>query len=187
MTPRRLLLMAPLLAGCVPVSRPVPFVPVPSSLRRGVGDPPVAAIGTLNVVFGQPGSVAGRPAEAADAVAQLEWLVTEISTDQRWTALPPLVLPSLRAGRDEVRAAFGIPAEAMPADVVRGFDGAALGLRDFDLTGAGDALERLVGRDRVGPTLERLSNLPPLPRAASAASMAQNGLQEMNRRGAGDD
>jgi hypothetical protein len=191
MTPRRLLLLsplfAPLVAGCVPVTRPVPFVPVPASLRTGVGDPPVAAIGTINYVFGQPGRVAGRPAEAADAIAQLEWLVTEFATDQRWIAMPPLVLPSLRAGRDEVRQAFGIAAEATPAEVVVAFDGAAQGLRGFDVTGAGDALEPLVGRNGIGPALERLANLPPLPRAARAASVAQSGLSEMNRRGVGED
>jgi hypothetical protein len=187
MTPRRLLLIAPLfaplLAACVPLTRPLPFVPVPSSLQTGVGDPPVAAITMLNYVFSQPGRLAGRPAEAADAIAQVEWLVTELATDQRWFALSPLVLPALRAGRDEIRRAFGIAADATPAEVVTGFDGAARGLRDFDVSVAGDALEPLVGRDRIGPALDMLANLPPLPLTARAAATAQRGLSEMNRRG----
>jgi hypothetical protein len=187
MTRRRPLLLAPLLAplvaGCVPLTRPVPFVPVPTSLRLGLGDPAVAAINLLNDAFSRPGRLAGRPAEAADAIAQIEWLVTDIATDQRWFAMSPLVLPALRAGRDEIRQAFGIAADATPAEVVTGFDGAAEGLRDFDVSVAGDALEPLVGRDRIGPALEMLSNLPPLPLAARGAATAQRGLFEMNRRG----
>lgn len=187
MTPRRPLLAALLLAGCASQDRRVPSVPVPSSLQRGAGDPATAAIHVTAYVFGQPQSVAGKPADAADSIAQLEWLVDNLATDQRWIPMPALVLPNMRAGRDEVRRAFGVPLDLSTTDAVQGFDAAAQALRSFDLVGAGESLGAMVGEDRVGRALDLLANLPRFPRAAFATAEAQRGANEMNRRATMDD
>jgi len=186
-TPRRPLFAALLLAGCASLDQRVPVVPVPSSLRRGAGDPATAAILVTAYVFGQPQTVAGRPADAADAIAQLEWLVDNLATDQRWIPMPALVLPNMRAGRDEVRRAFGVPLDLSTTDAVLGFDGAAQALRRFDLVAAGETLGGMVGDDQVGRALDLLASLPRLPRAAVATAEAQRGANEMNRRATVDD
>ncbi|MGG5821734.1 hypothetical protein [Falsiroseomonas sp. HW251] len=178
---RRALILLPLAACAGPQG---PALPTPSSLR-GSGDPPVAAIGNTAFVFGRPGSLAGRPADAADAIAQLEWLAVVLATDQRFTAMPPLVQPGLRSGRDEVRAAFGVPLDYPAPDAVAGFDAVAESLHRFDVTGAELAMAYLVGRARVPDALAMLNYLPPFRRAASGTAQAQIGLSELVRRGGG--
>ena len=61
---------------------------MPATLRQTLSDPGRLSIDTTSAVFGNPRSVAGRPAAAADAVAELEWLTVNLATDQRWTAMP---------------------------------------------------------------------------------------------------
>lgn len=160
----------------------MPIVPVPTSLRRGAGDPAVAAVGVTAYVFGQPRVVAGRPADAADAVAQLEWITVELATDQRWIGLRALVVPNLRIGRAEVRQAFGIPADTTPTAAVEAFDAVAQSLRGFDVTGAGAALEPLTGRAGISRALDLLDGMPVFPRAAFATAEAQRGVSELARR-----
>lgn len=180
---RRLLLLLPL-AGCAGAGGPV--FPTPSSLQTGVGDPPTAAIGLTAYVFGQPGRVAGIPAAAADAIAQLEWITVILMTDQRFIGMPALVQPNMVAGRNEVRAAFGIAPDYPAADAVAGFDATARALRRGDVTGAGAALATMVGEERVGRALDILAVLPLFPRAAFGTAEAQRGQNEMRRRSTRD-
>lgn len=176
---RRLLLLAPLAACGGPAG---PVFPTPSSLNTGVGDPPTAAIGVTAFVFGQPRSVWGRPADAADAIAQLEWLTVILATDQRFIGMPALVQPNMVAGRNEVRAAFGIAPAYPAADAVDGFDATARALRRGDVVAAEAALLPMVGADRVGRALDILANLPAFPRAAFATAEAQRGQAAIRRR-----
>lgn len=178
-----------LLAGCAqPAMQPAgPPVTMPASLAQSVTDPGSSAIGFTASVFGNPASVAGRPAVVADAIAQLEWLTVNLATDQRWTGMSPNVATAMRAGRDEVRAAFGVPADAPPNAAIGAFDGARAALDAGNRAGALTALGAVTGPGGAERALGLLSALPRLPQAASGTQAAVNGLaqmqnQEMRRR-----
>ena len=93
---RSLVLSATLLSGCVAAGPPVPSVTLPPDAVQGAGDPTRAAIIGTAYAFGNPASLAGRPAEAARAVAQYEYLTVEIPTGPRWIGFSPLVGLELR-------------------------------------------------------------------------------------------
>lgn len=177
------LLCGALLGACAQAPRPAPGPePVmPASLRQTVTDPARTAIGFTDAVFGRPASVAGRPAVVADAVAELEWLAVAIATDQRWIGMPPLVAQQLRAGRDETRAALGIPADATTNAVVTALDATAAALRAGNRAAALTALGEVTGSAGAERALGVLSALPRLPRAAAATAAAANGLTQLDQ------
>jgi hypothetical protein len=98
-----------LLAACGAQPRvPVAGVTIPPPADRGITDPTRSAILSSAYVFGQPSTVAGNPAAAAEAIGQLEYLAVEIPTGPRWQDLDAIVAPMLAMGRDEARAAMGV-------------------------------------------------------------------------------
>lgn len=152
---------------------------LPAALDRGFSDPARAAAGVATVVFGRPAGVAGRPDLAAEAAANLEWLAVAVPTDQRFIGMPPAVAGQLAAGRAELRAALGIPAEARPAAVIGAMDAAAAALRRQDRAAALAALGAVTRPGGAEAALALLDALPLLPRAAEAAGATQNGLTRM--------
>ncbi|WP_237217894.1 hypothetical protein, partial [Falsiroseomonas oryziterrae] len=124
-------LVALLLTACANLPPPQPGVTLPDSAQRQFGftDPARSAILSSSFVFGQPGSVAGDPAAAAEALAQLEFLTVELATDQRWIGLDPLVVPMLAQGRAEARAAFGLDPAAPPQRALDALYATAVALR----------------------------------------------------------
>ena len=172
--------------GCAPAG-PRPqhgFVSLPSDAVQGAGDPTRTAILNAAYVFGSPASLNGRPAEAARAVAQLEYLASEIPSGARWREFDPTVGLALQGARQEARAALGIAREAPTQAVVDALFATSRAL------GAGDgwAAQRLLAPPAFpnGPrTLERLSSLPPLPAANRATSRAAAELDRVDRIGGG--
>lgn len=172
------------LAGC---AQPSPqaqrdWVTLPADAVAGAGDPTRAAILSTASAFGNPASIAGRPADAARAVAQLEYLASEIPTGARWREFDPTVGIALRQARQEERAALGISQEAAPQAVIDALFATSRALR------AGD--EPAVARILVPPafpngptTLQRLANLPYLPTANQATSRAAAELDRVGRLG----
>jgi hypothetical protein len=170
-----LALFLPLVA-CAP-QQSVPFAVLPQDATTGVGDPTRAAIIGGAYTFTRPHSIAGQPAAAARAVAQLEYLATEIPTGPRWTEFSPLVGMELHGARQEMRGALGIAPTAQPQLVVDGLFAASRALRAGDGRGAEQALVAPAFADgRV--TLARLQTLSPTPRAQTAMALA---MQELNR------
>lgn len=174
--PRHALLALLALAACGPV--PPELQPVtlpPSALPQGAGDPARGAIISSSYVFGQPSSVAGNPAAAAQALAQLEFLTVELNGG-RWHGLDGLVVPMLRQGRAEARSAFGLDPAATPQRATDALFGTAAALRAGDRAGAAAALAPLTGPDRAEGTLQRLAAMPYLPQAAAATSRARDSM-----------
>ena len=72
-------------AACAPSGQRVRQGPasLPADAVQGAGDPARAAILEAAYASGDPARLAGRPAEAARAVAELEYLASEIPTGAR--------------------------------------------------------------------------------------------------------
>jgi hypothetical protein len=175
-----LLLLA--LGACAAPPPPQASVALPVNARiEGAGDPLRGAVLTSSYVFGQPASVAGNPAAAAEALAQLEYLTTELASGPRAVDFDALVVPMLAQGRAEARAAFGFSPAAPPQAAVNALYNAAEALRVNDRARAGAALVPLTGPDRVEATLDRLAALPYLPAAAAATARARNSMDQRDR------
>ena len=97
---RRLALLLPLLAACAaPKPPPGGWVSLPPDATTGAGDPTRAAVFNTAFAFASPATLAGKPGEAARAIAQYEFLATEIPTGPRWRGLDPLASVQLAQGR----------------------------------------------------------------------------------------
>lgn len=172
-----LLATLPLLGGCVGVAPP-PSVSLPPDAVEGAGDPTRAAIINTSYAFANPASLTGRPAEAARAVANYEYLTVEIPSGPRWVGFSPLVGVELQRGLGEVRQAVGIAPDAPPQLVVNALYTALRALQAGDAEAARRVLQPPLFAGGGDAVLARLANLPRLPQAAFATNLAAN---EMNR------
>jgi hypothetical protein len=157
-----------------------PTAVMPATLRQTLTDPGRMAIDTTSSVFGNPRTVAGRPAAAADAVAELEWLTVNLATDQRWIGLPGNVPVQMRGGRDAVRAALGIPTDAATNAVIEALDATAAALRAGNRVDATAAIAAVTGQANAARAIGVLDALPSVPRAQQATAAAANGLAQMD-------
>ncbi len=177
--PLAALAAALLAAGCAPMPPPE-FVNLPPSAESpGLGDPTRGAILASSYAFGTPSSLAGDPAAAAQALAQLEYLTVELGFGGAWRDMHPLVSTELRAARAEARAALGFRQEVSAQVAVDSLYGASAALRQGDRATARSRLAGLTGPTGSDAALARLADLPPLPRAAAATARARDAL---NRR-----
>jgi hypothetical protein len=180
-----LLSIPPMLASCAGYLPP-PSVGLPPDAIEGAGDPTRAAIISTAYAFGTPGILAGRPAEAARAVANYEFLAVEIPTGPRWVGFSPLVGIELRRGLEELRNAVGIAPGAPPQPVVDALYSVFRALRVGDHEAARRVLSAPVFEAGGEATLTRLADLPRLPQAGFAASLAANELNQQDRGGGWD-
>jgi hypothetical protein len=165
-----------LLMGACAMPPPQASVVMPEqAVWRGAGDPARGAILSSAYVFGQPATVAGNPAAAAEALGQLEFLAVELATGGRWQGgFDPLVVPLMQQGRAEARAAMGVRPDAAPQNAINAWYIAAAALRAGDRGAAEAALAPVVAEPPA--TLQRLAALPYLPRAAAATGRANAAL-----------
>ncbi|NKC29382.1 hypothetical protein [Falsiroseomonas selenitidurans] len=181
--PRRLALLLPLSACAQGVTASLPAEQAvtlpPAGLPQGAGDPTRGAILASSYAFGTPGVLAGNPAAAAEALAQLEYLTVELGLGGPWRDMDPLVPLELRQARAEARAALGLRADATPQLAVDALYGTATALRGAGPDAARQAIAPLAQPGTAPAVLARLSDLPPLPRAAAATARARSAL---NRR-----
>ena len=176
---RAALLCLPLLAGCTPPQQPPNgWATLPNDAVVGAGDPVRGAMINTAYVFGNPGSVAGRPDQAARAVANYAFLTVELPYGPRWRGFNPNVSTELAFGMQEVQAAFGIAPNVPTQAVVDSLYGASRALRAGDTAAAERILSPPVFTLGGAATVQRLSAMPVLPRAAAGANLA---LQEMDR------
>lgn len=180
-----------LLAACAqpPAAPPGPQLMTPAALQQSLTDPSRSAVEYTSAVFASPRSVVGRPAAAAEAVADLEWLTVSIGTDQRWIGMQGPLTQQLQAGRAEMRRTLGIPAEATPNAVIGAMDGAAAALRANNRAGASAALAAVTGAgggDRALGVLSALPALPAVQRATMATQQAMNRLDQETSARSGD-
>jgi hypothetical protein len=169
------------LGACGPMPPPQPSVALPASAVRGAGDPLRGAILASSYVFGQPSSVAGNPAAAAEALGQLEYLAVELSAPPGSFDMDPLVAPMLEQGRAEARNAFGFTPAAPPQRTVDLLYATAAALRAGNRAAALEFLAPLTGPGGSEAALERLAALPYLPAAASGTARARDSLSRRER------
>ncbi|MDJ0390753.1 hypothetical protein QMO56_21790 [Roseomonas sp. E05] len=172
-----------MLGGCAGGLPPPPAVRLPPDAVEGAGDPTRGAILSTAYAFGTPSSLAGRPAEAARAVANYEYLTVEIPTGPRWVGFSPLVGVELRRGLAEIRNVVGIAPGAPPQAVVDALYAAARALRAGDAAAARQILAPPLFPAGGEAMLARLANLPRLPQASFAASLAANELNRQDQQG----
>lgn len=149
---------------------------LPQDPQHGFADPGRQAILNTAAVFAAPSSLAGRPAEAALALAQAEFLAVDLGADARWVSFSPIAATQYADARAEWRAATGIAPGAAPQPVVDGLLAARGALQQGDRSGAERALTAPAFPGGGAATLARLAALPGLPRTAIAASAAQREL-----------
>ncbi|HEY8612480.1 MAG TPA: hypothetical protein VIL69_14480 [Roseomonas sp.] len=134
--------------------------------RIGLADPLREPARAAPFEYGRPGWLTGRPAEAAQAAAEIEAFAEAAETDPLWThPRNAVLLPQLQIARREFRQALGVPANTPNAVAIRSFAAAAEALRRCDTRSAEAVLAPVGG----GATLARLGNLPRLPRVEEAA------------------
>jgi hypothetical protein len=188
-TTRRLfgLCAAALLAAGLPACTPGPnyspqdWVSLPPDAVVGAGDPTRAAIINTAYAFGTPASLAGRPAEAAIAAAQLDYMASEITFGPRWREFDPTVGLLLRDARREVRNYLGISQDAAPQVVIDALFAASRALRTNDTAAAERILSPLAPNPRQ--TLAHLTAMPLLPTANVATARAAQELDRVARIG----
>ncbi|WP_376092845.1 hypothetical protein ACE7GA_24430 [Roseomonas sp. CCTCC AB2023176] len=176
-TPRRLagaLALGLALSGCAGGPAGQVDIPIPPRAAAGPYSPAANVISGAAEAFASPARLAGHPAEAAIAVARLEWLAESVPRNLEFTNYSPITGPALQAARFEVRGAVGIAPDAPAAVVVPALDRAADALLRGDAAGAEAALPAPV----FAPgTVARLATLPRLPQANAATRRAQRDLE----------
>jgi hypothetical protein len=150
----------------------------PPGMAQGAGDPMNAALLHAAWAFGAPGRLDGRPAQAARAAAELELLAANIPAEPRWIGMQPNIPVQIAAGRDEMRAALGVPRDAPPQLVMDALWAAGLAQESGNASAAASLLPARAFPAGGTQTLARLGALPPLPQASAGLTRAQ---QEMNR------
>lgn len=185
---RRALLGLLVLPTACALPPPIPGVQLPatSPLARGLTDPGRSAILSTSYALNNPATLAGNPAAAAQALANLEFLAVHVATDQYYRDFDPLVAPMLQQGRDETRAIMGFRPGAPAQVAVDALYGTSAALEAGDRTRAREVLTPLApGQEEA--VLARLAALPPLPRAALATARANAALRQKDLRGGRDD
>lgn len=167
-----------LVAGCGALPQPGPSAALPPDAVQGAGDPTRAAVSQSSFVLAHPAQFAGRPGDAARALANLEYLASALPDDPRHAAWGSALPGQLGAGRDEMRRSLGVAGGAPSQLVIDGFYDAARALRVGDRIAAERALSAPAFTAGGAETLRRLENLPVMPAAATAANLA---AQEMSR------
>ena len=173
-----------LLVGCVNAEQPPQgYATLPADAVRGASDPTRAAIIGAAYAFGTPTSLNGQPAAAARALANYEYLATELPYGARWRGFSGTVSTELAAGLHELRRALGIAPDAPTQSVVQALYAASRTLNAGDRAAAERALS-VPAVTAGGPTmLQRLTALPPLPHVAAATALAAQELDVQDRLG----
>ncbi len=154
--------------------RPEPVTwPVPAG-GAITTDPARQAINGTAFGFARPDTLAGRPAEAAELLAQAEFLTVELAIGPRWIPFAPGVRQAFVAARPEWRAAGGIASDAAPQAAIDALLAGRAALLAGNRAAAVAALSPPVFPAGGEDALARLSALPRLPLSARAGSDAQS-------------
>lgn len=175
-----------LLAGCAAQTQPAHgYATLPRDSVQGASEPTRSAIFGTAYAFNTPASLAGRPADAARAVANYEYLAAELPTGPRWREFNPTVATQLATGLEELRPALGIAPDAESQPVIGSLYAASRALTAGDQAAAERALAAPIFTAGGAETLHRLNALPPLPRVAQASALAATELTRQMQGGRG--
>ena len=173
-------------AGCAEMRQAPPPPPPAGLVPAATADPLRAALDAAAAAFADRGAgLAGRPAEAAQALAQLEYVAATLPVDQRYARLADSVGRDLILARDEARDALGTMQAAPAAAVMRALLAAAARLRAGDAAGAAQALPAPLFRPGGAESVARLGELGPLPQTSVALLFAQQAVARIDAVAAG--
>lgn len=156
------------LGACAPTTPPL-FASLPPDAIVGAGDPLRSAVANTSTAFGTQRELAGRPAAAAQAVAQMEFLAVQVPNNPRYPNISPTVGIQLAEARQEWRGALGIPASQPPQAVINSLYAASRAMRAGQKQAAAAALPADVFPQGGETTLLRLASMPSLPLTNQAA------------------
>ncbi len=176
---RLTLLALPLLAACASIP-PSETAQLPRDAVQGAGDPTRSAVFTTNSIFAQAHPAMGDPAEAARAIAQMEFLAVDLPRNNNLSSPSATLVPELVAARREWRRVLDIAPEAPAQPVINALFAASRALDAGQPTAAAAALPNDIFRKGGTATLAQLSSLPRLPNTAVAAATAQQSLQRFS-------
>lgn len=149
---------------------------LPEDAYSGAADPMRSAINNTTVAF-SGSQLAGRPAAAAKAVAEMEYLQVEVNSNPRSFGGSTTASTLFPVARREWRGALGISPGAAPQAVIDGLFGAVRALNAGQPQAAAAALPANVFTLGGAATLQRLAALPPLPNTNQAAQEASRVLR----------
>ncbi len=184
---RKLLIVAVCLlsAGCA--DAPPPALLDVSQLPAGaLGSDPDADQAALNLAqaaFADPDTTYGHPAQAARAVAAMDYIAGEWSYNPRWAFVSADTKQLLLQGREQVRQTVGVAPGATSQMVVDHLIAAANALTAGDQATAIQQLGPPVFNAPGAEVLARLSKLPNLQTASTATTQATDELFPGNSNG----
>ncbi|WP_165943213.1 hypothetical protein [Roseicella aquatilis] len=176
-------LLVLLVTGCAEVRQPPP-PPPPVALAGGAADPIRASIDAIAPAFAdQARGLARRPAEAAQAAAQLEYVTAAIPRVRTYAAFSEQTWRELVLARQELRDALGVADDAPGERVATALLAAATALRAGDAARAAAALPAPMFRPGGARSVARLGELGPLPQGAIATALARQELARLDATG----
>ncbi|HWT10879.1 MAG TPA: hypothetical protein VN329_17040 [Roseomonas sp.] len=176
-----MLLLPAVLAACEELRTPQAMPPAVLTGEPASGGPLRAAVEATAAAFANQGAgLAGRPAEAALALARFEAIEVEVADRRAWPALSPTIGYAMRTARDENRAAIGAAQQASSADVIQALSATAARLRANDRAGAAAALRSPVFEPGGEVTLGRLAEVGPLPAAEQAMAALSRDVRRLD-------
>lgn len=173
-----------LAGGCelaAEVRRVPPAPPPPGLVLIETPDPLRAALDEAAAAFADRGQdLAGQPARAAQALAQLEYVAATLPADQRYAAVAANYGRDLALARDEGRDALGVMVAAPAPAVTRALLAAAAALRAGNAAGAAAALPAPMFRPGGAESVARLGELGPLPQVAVTMTTTQQAVAQID-------
>lgn len=113
---------------------------------------------------------ANQPAQAARAIAEIEFLAVEVPRSPHFASRSPTGQTQLLQARNEARRELAVPANADGSAVMRALRDAATALEANDRAAAQAALPTSLFTAGPAATIQRLSRPPRVPSARSALS-----------------
>lgn len=168
--------------GCAEI-RQAPPAP-PRLVAPGAADPVRGAIEAMAPAFADRArGLAGRPAAAAQAAAQLEYVTAIVPRDPRYGAIPESLRRDLVLARAELRDALGVDEDAVPERVVFALLSVASALRAGHAGRAAAALPSPMFRPGGERSVARLGELGPLPQVSIASANMVQALARLDATG----
>lgn len=168
------------LAGCA-MEAPLPstgYLPADAFAGQVRGDQDTAFIATneATYAFSHPGRMQGRPSEMALAVASLDAIAGQYSTNGRWLGMNSLTKLEMLDARRAVRQVLGIAPGTPSQTVINSMMTISFALRHGDRKAALAAAHAPEFTYPPERTLDILAHFPPVPVANRATRSASRYL-----------
>jgi hypothetical protein len=173
------LLACALSVGCAAVTPPPDTATLPPDAYGTNADGDVGAINQAAWAFADPRRTRNDPADAARAVAAVDYLAGELSRNPRWDFMSPLTKQEMLQARVSVRQALGISPAAPSQEVVNRMLYAGNALAAGNPQAAETALQPPVFTLGPQQTLALLSSMP-FVRQANIATQHARGQSQSN-------